>query len=96
VSLTRPAAEELEKMGWKPPPKAITSTRITGITDPQTVAGAVWNCSIRLGTDIEQEITVLADPVFLSMSRFPESMSLRPSWKLQQHFSYFFWKKFSS
>jgi len=40
VSLVTPAptAEELEKMGWQPPLKAITSTKITGITDPRIAA----------------------------------------------------------
>ncbi len=40
VSLVTPAptAEELEKMGWQPPHKAITSTKITGITDPRIAA----------------------------------------------------------
>jgi len=33
-----PTAEELEKMGWQPPLKAITSTKITGITDPRIAA----------------------------------------------------------
>jgi SSS family solute:Na+ symporter len=40
VSLVTPAptTEELEKMGWQPPLKAITSTKITGITDPRIAA----------------------------------------------------------
>ena len=40
VSLVTPAptAEELEKMAWQPPLKAITSTKITGITDPRIAA----------------------------------------------------------
>ncbi len=40
VSLVTPAptAEELDKMGWKSPLKAITSTKITGITDPRIAA----------------------------------------------------------
>ena len=44
VSLMTPAptVEELEKMGWKPPLKAITSTRITGITDPRIAAGLLF------------------------------------------------------
>ena len=33
-----PTVEELEKMGWKPPLRAITSTKVTGITDPRVVA----------------------------------------------------------
>ena len=44
VSLATPAptAEELERMGWKPPLKAITSTKITGITDPRIAAGLLF------------------------------------------------------
>jgi len=44
VSLMTPAptVEELEKMGWEPPLKAITSTRITGITDPRIAAGLLF------------------------------------------------------
>jgi SSS family solute:Na+ symporter len=37
-----PTAEELEKIGWKPPLRAITSTKITGITDPRIVAGLLF------------------------------------------------------
>ena len=37
-----PTDEELEKMGWKPPLRAITSTRITGITDPRVMAGILF------------------------------------------------------
>ncbi len=44
VSLATPAPtdEELERMGWKPPLKAITSTKITGITDPRIAAGLLF------------------------------------------------------
>jgi SSS family solute:Na+ symporter len=44
VSLLTPAptAEELEKMEWKSPFKAITGTRITGITDPRIAAGLLF------------------------------------------------------
>jgi SSS family solute:Na+ symporter len=44
VSLVTPAptAEELEKMGWKPPLRAITSSKITGITDPRVAAGLLF------------------------------------------------------
>ena len=37
-----PTAEELEKMGWKSPLKAITGTKITGITDPRVAAGLLF------------------------------------------------------
>lgn len=37
-----PTAEELEKMGWKPPFGAITSTKITGITDPRLMTGILF------------------------------------------------------
>ena len=41
ISLVTPAptAEELEKMGWKPPLRTIISAKITGITDPRIGAG---------------------------------------------------------
>ena len=44
VSLVTPAptAEELDKMGWKSPLKAITDTKITGITDPRVAAGLLF------------------------------------------------------
>ncbi|UCF17486.1 MAG: hypothetical protein JSW59_08485, partial [Phycisphaerales bacterium] len=44
VSLITPAptAEELEQMGWKPPLRAITSSRFTGITDPRVAAGLLF------------------------------------------------------
>ncbi|UCE46415.1 MAG: sodium/solute symporter [Phycisphaerales bacterium] len=44
VSLITPAptAEELEQMGWKPPLRAITSNRFTGITDPRVAAGLLF------------------------------------------------------
>ncbi|MHC4748574.1 MAG: sodium:solute symporter family transporter, partial [Planctomycetota bacterium] len=44
VSLLTPAptAEELEKMEWKHPLKAITSTKITSITDPRIAAGLLF------------------------------------------------------
>jgi len=40
VSLITPAPteEELAVIHWEPPLKAITKTRITGITDPRMVA----------------------------------------------------------
>lgn len=33
-----PTVEELEKMGWQPPLKAITQNKITGLTDPRVMA----------------------------------------------------------
>ncbi|MHC4699091.1 MAG: hypothetical protein ACYTFQ_00795, partial [Planctomycetota bacterium] len=44
VSLVTPAptADELEQMGWKPPLQAITSSKITGITDPRVAAGLLF------------------------------------------------------
>jgi SSS family solute:Na+ symporter len=44
VSLVTPAptAEELEKMGWKSPIRAVTSSKITGIGDPRIVAGLLF------------------------------------------------------
>jgi SSS family solute:Na+ symporter len=44
VSILTPAptSEELEKMEWKSPLKAITGTRITGITDPRIAAGLLF------------------------------------------------------
>jgi len=44
VSLATPAptAEELERMGWKPPLKAITETKITSITDPRAGAALLF------------------------------------------------------
>jgi len=44
VSLITPApsVEELDEMGWKPPLKAFTSTKITGITDPRIAAGLLF------------------------------------------------------
>jgi len=44
VSLVTPAptAEELDKMGWKPPLKSITETKITGITDPRVAAALLF------------------------------------------------------
>jgi len=40
VSLVTPAppSEELEKMGWQPPLRAVTQKKITGITDPRVMA----------------------------------------------------------
>jgi SSS family solute:Na+ symporter len=37
-----PTDEELERMGWKPPLRDITSTKIVGITDPRVVAGILF------------------------------------------------------
>jgi SSS family solute:Na+ symporter len=37
-----PTEQELEKMGWKPPLRAITSAKITGITDPRVMAGILF------------------------------------------------------
>jgi len=44
VSLVTPAptAEQLDKMGWKPPLKSITETKITGITDPRVAAALLF------------------------------------------------------
>ena len=44
VSLLTPAptADELEKMGWEPPLRSITSGKITGITDPRLMAGVLF------------------------------------------------------
>jgi len=44
VSLVTPAptVDELEKMGWKPPLRAITMTKLTGITDPRLLAGILF------------------------------------------------------
>ncbi|MHC4143221.1 MAG: sodium:solute symporter family transporter [Planctomycetota bacterium] len=44
VSLITPAptVEELDEMGWKPPLRAITSSKITGITDPRITAGLLF------------------------------------------------------
>ena len=44
VSLKTPAptVEELEEMGWQSPLRSITSTKITGITDPRVVAGLLF------------------------------------------------------
>ena len=36
-----PTPEELDKMGWQSPIKALTGTRITGITDPRVLAAAL-------------------------------------------------------
>jgi SSS family solute:Na+ symporter len=50
VSLATPAptAEELDKMGWKPPLRAITGTKITSITDPRVAAGLLFVAMIIL------------------------------------------------
>jgi SSS family solute:Na+ symporter len=37
-----PTAEELDKMGWKSPIRAVTSAKITGITDPRIFAGLLF------------------------------------------------------
>jgi len=44
VSLNTPAptVEELKEMGWQSPLRSITSTKITGITDPRVVAGLLF------------------------------------------------------
>ena len=43
-----PTDEELEKMGWKPPLRAITSTKITGITDPRVMAAILFTIMVIL------------------------------------------------
>jgi Na+(H+)/acetate symporter ActP len=50
VSLATPAptAEELDKMGWKSPIRAVTSAKITGITDPRIFAGLLFAVMIVL------------------------------------------------
>ena len=36
------SSKELEKMGWEPPLRAITSSKITGVTDPRVAAGVLF------------------------------------------------------
>ena len=43
-----PTEQELEKMGWKPPLRAITSTKITGITDPRVMAAILFTIMVIL------------------------------------------------
>ena len=43
-----PTAEELEKMGWQPPLKAITQKKISGIGDPRIAAVVLFGLMIIL------------------------------------------------
>ena len=38
ITVGAPTDEELARIGWEPPLKAITKKKITGITDPRIIA----------------------------------------------------------